>query len=483
MKLAILYALLPLMASAGLVRLPLLNYEAGPSPMWRRDTASWDRVARHASMPNHQLRAAPVNGVCDSGGTQLSGYLDTAADKHFFFWFFEAKNKPANGTAPMVVWLNGGPGCSSMVGALTELGPCLVAPDGKSTVDNPYGWNQNANLLVIDQPVGTGFSHGSMVNNSRSAADDLVAMLLLFYKTYPEYHADDLHVFGESFAGHFIPAIGSAIVDHNARVARAGSKASDPANLHIPLTSIGIGNGLIDPKTQFKYYSKMACDSTYPPVLPQDTCASMDGNHTACASLIDTCYDKQDPQSCRFADNICKIAITDPYDKYVDNNVYDVRKKCGEAKLCYPITEAASQFLNMSWVQHALNAKDTKFQECSGDVYKKFRAGYDYMRSYAGDLAKLLDEGVRTLIYAGDADWICNWYGVKAVMQELEWCGKTSFNAAPDTKWSVGSNAAGELRTASNLSFLRVFEAGHMVPMDQPKAALQMLDGWLAGKL
>ncbi|KAJ2802840.1 hypothetical protein H4R21_002263 [Coemansia helicoidea] len=382
----------------------------------------------------------------------------------------------------MVVWLNGGPGCSSMVGALTALGPCLVAPDGKSTVDNLYGWNQNANFLVIDQPVGTGFSHGSMVNNSMSAADDLVAMLLLFYKTYPEYHADDLHVFGESYAGHYIPAIGSAIVDHNARVARAGSKASDPANLHIPLTSIGIGNGLIDPKTQFKYYSKMACDSTYPPVLSQDTCALMDRNYTACEMVIDGCYDKHDPESCSYASGICDVGIIDLFVQD-GNNIYDVRKKCGEAKLCYPIIDAAGQFLNTPSVQQALNVKDTKFQGCSDNVYKNFIAGYDMMRSYAGELAKLLDGGIRTLIYAGDADWICNWYGVKAAMQELEWCGKTSFNAAPDTKWSVGSNAAGELRTANNLSFLRVFEAGHMVPMDQPKAALQMLDGWLAGKL
>ncbi|KAJ2715083.1 hypothetical protein H4R19_001398 [Coemansia spiralis] len=433
-------------------------------------------------MPNHQLRASTVSGVCDSGTAQLSGYLDTATDKHFFFWFIGAKNKPAYREAPLVVWLNGGPGCSSLLGALTELGPCLVSADGKRTVANPHGWNQNANLLIIDQPTGTGFSYGTPVTDSTSAADDFVALLLLFYKAYPKYYDGGLHVFGESFAGHYISAIGSAIVDHNANA--TGDKSADPAHMHIPLRSLGIGNGLIDPRTQFKYYSKMACDSTYPPVLSKQTCASMDRSYPACAAALDSCYNDHDIKSCNATETLCIEKVELPYILEGDNNnPYDVRKKCEVQPLCYADIGMAGQFLNTTWVQKALNARDTAFQPCSTDVQGKFFESYDLLRSYSGDLARVLDSGIRALLYAGDADWICNWYGVKAMVQELDWSGKAPFNATPDIPWSVAGKPAGELRYAHRLAFLRVFASGHMVPTDQPEAALQMLNGWLAGYL
>ncbi|KAJ2807328.1 hypothetical protein H4R21_000526 [Coemansia helicoidea] len=482
MKAVGLCAVLVLAASAVLATPAHTQRDIGASLKWARNTAGWDRVARVASLPNHQLRASPTKGVCDSGGAQVSGYLDTAADKHFFFWFFEAKNKAAHGNAPLVVWLNGGPGCSSMVGALTELGPCLLAADGTHTDPNPYGWNQNANLLVIDQPVATGFSYGSMVNNSASAADDFVPLLLLFYKAYPEHYAGGLHVFGESFAGHYIPAIGSAIVDHNAKAAPAGSTEVDPAHLRIPLRSVGIGNGMIKPRTQFKYYSTMACRSTYPPVLSEQTCAEMDRNYTACAPAIDACYSDHSAKSCAAADTACVDGVEALYFEEGNNNPYDVRKQ-SEPSHCYAIVDTAGKYLNTPSVQRALNAVDTEFQMCSENVYKKFADDYDTLRDYSGDLATVLDHGIRVLTYAGDADWICNWYGVKAVMQELDWSGKAPFNAASDAQWSVAGKPAGELRAAHGLSFLRIFGAGHMVPMDQPQASLQMLDGWLAGKL
>ncbi|KAJ2526883.1 hypothetical protein IWW43_006162, partial [Coemansia sp. RSA 1935] len=185
--------------------------------LWRRtDTAKdWDNVANHHLLPGYQLRSKNVDGVCDAGVTQMSGYLDTADDKHFFYWFFEAQNQTKGKDTPLVIWLNGGPGCSSLGGLLTALGPCLISDDGNSTTRNPYGWNQNANMLFIDQPTNVGFSYGTPVSNSTAAAEDFVALMQLFYTSYPQYASSELHVFGESYAGHYIPAIGSAIIDHN----------------------------------------------------------------------------------------------------------------------------------------------------------------------------------------------------------------------------------------------------------------------------
>jgi len=95
----------------------------------------------------------------------------------------------------------------------------------------------------------------------------------------------------------------------------------------------------------------------------------------------------------------------------------------------------------------------------------------------------MLENGIRVLIYAGDVDFICNWMGNKAWTKELNWSGKSSFNAAQDYNWEYGSNheIGGKIRSADaitgsgTLTFMQIYQAGHMVPMDQPEAALSML--------
>ncbi|KAJ7900717.1 peptidase S10, serine carboxypeptidase, partial [Mycena olivaceomarginata] len=83
--------------------------------------------------------------LCDTSVKQYSGYLDIADDKHLFFWFFESRNSPS--TDPLVLWLNGGPGCSSSTGLLFELGPCSIANEGKNTTFNKHSWTSSANMI------------------------------------------------------------------------------------------------------------------------------------------------------------------------------------------------------------------------------------------------------------------------------------------------------------------------------------------------
>mmetsp|Transcript_4055 Transcript_4055/g.9666 ORF Transcript_4055/g.9666 Transcript_4055/m.9666 type:complete len:130 (+) Transcript_4055:642-1031(+) len=103
-------------------------------------------------------------------------------------------------------------------------------------------------------------------------------------------------------------------------------------------------------------------------------------------------------------------------------------------------------------------------------------------QSYVADL---LSWGVPALIYAGDADFVCNWYGNKAWTLALDWAGKGDFNAAPDLPWPADAapdgGGWGEARSAGGFTFLRVFGAGHMVPMDQPEASLEMLNTFISG--
>jgi cathepsin A (carboxypeptidase C) len=110
-------------------------------------------------------------------------------------------------------------------------------------------------------------------------------------------------------------------------------------------------------------------------------------------------------------------------------------------------------------------------------VNKDFKL--DWMVNYQNKLPDMLKDGIDVLIYAGDADFICNWYGNKAWTLTLDWSGKDAFNAQEDTAFMVNNAAKGELRSANGFTFFRMYEAGHMTPMDQPEATLQMVNTFI----
>ncbi|CAE6449683.1 unnamed protein product [Rhizoctonia solani] len=174
------------------------------------------------------------------------GYFDVSEDKHLFFWFFEARDNPES--APVAIWLNGGPGCSSNTGLFIELGPCAIVEDGKNTTINKWSWNTNVNMLFIDQPVGVGYSYttGPTMTNSSDAAADMWVLLQMFYRRFGEY-AGELHIAGESYAGVYIPYIARAIWKNNKKV----GDYDGGDFLKISLTSIMIGGGLTHPWYQF----------------------------------------------------------------------------------------------------------------------------------------------------------------------------------------------------------------------------------------
>ncbi|VDP56004.1 unnamed protein product [Schistosoma curassoni] len=123
---------------------------------------------------------------------QFSGYLHGSSDKvNIHYWLVEAASSPAS--APLIVWLNGGPGCSSLEGLLTENGPYLIA-----------------NVLYLEAPAGVGFSYSTAPSQTwdddRTALDNYHA-LLHFLKKFPEYEGRRLFVTGESYAGVYVPTL------------------------------------------------------------------------------------------------------------------------------------------------------------------------------------------------------------------------------------------------------------------------------------
>jgi cathepsin A (carboxypeptidase C) len=160
--------------------------------------------------------AAGAATLCDASVTQHTGYYkltDGALPKNYFYWAFESRSSPSD---PVVLWMTGGPGCSSEVALFGENGPCQVTSDGTATTNNPYSWNSNATLIYIDQPSGTGFSFGSgMDHDEAGVAADMYNFLQQFFIAHPEYSARDFFVFGESYAGHYVPAVTHLIWKNN----------------------------------------------------------------------------------------------------------------------------------------------------------------------------------------------------------------------------------------------------------------------------
>ena len=121
--------------------------------------------------------------------------------------------------------------------------------------------------------------------------------------------------------------------------------------------------------------------------------------------------------------------------------------------------------------------------DCNRAVALSFELSGDWMQSFETKIPDQLASGIRVLIYAGDQDYICNWLGNQAWVRALPWAHAGEFNTAAVKNWTVGNEAAGTVQSAYNLTFLRVFGAGHMVPLDQPMASLLMLDAFLKGEL
>ncbi|GAB1320309.1 hypothetical protein MFIFM68171_10519 [Madurella fahalii] len=439
--------------------------------LWVQDTDGESHREVGGRLEDFNLRVKSVDpsklGV--DSVKQYSGYLDDEAnDKHLFYWFFESRNDPKND--PVVLWLNGGPGCSSLTGLFLELGPSSIDKKLK-VVNNEFSWNNNASVIFLDQPVNVGYSYsGSSVSNTIAAGKDVYALLTLFFHQFPEYAKQDFHIAGESYAGHYIPVFASEILSHK--------------NRNINLKSVLIGNGLTDGLTQYEYYRPMACgEGGYPAVLGESECRSMDNALPRCQSLIRNCYESGSVWSCVPASIYCNNAMIGPYQR-TGQNVYDIRGKCEDSSnLCYSALGWISDYLNQQSVMDALGVEVSSYESCNFDINRNFLFQGDWMQPFHRLVPKILEE-IPVLIYAGDADYICNWLGNQAWTEALEWPGQKDFNKASvkDLKLTGADKEYGKVKASGNFTFMRVYQAGHMVPMDQPENSLDFLNRWLGGE-
>lgn len=357
-----------------------------------------------------------------------------------------------------------------MTGLFMELGPSTIDKNIK-IVNNPHSWNNNASVIFLDQPVNTGYSYSSSsVSTTVAASKDVFAFLTLFFKQYPEYATQDFHIAGESYAGHYIPVFAADIL----------SQESD-----INLKSVLIGNGLTDPLTQNHYYRPMACgEGGYDAVLEESVCKEMDDAIPECDKLVQACYD--DPTntaSCVKGANFCNSALLNPYQQ-TGRNVYDVREPCEDQEnLCYPVQGYISDWLNQQSVMDGVGAEVDSFDSCSGEINSAFSNAGDWNQPFHRKVTELLEK-IPVLIYAGDADYICNWLGNKAWTDALEWAGHDEYKGKPlgDILLGGNGNVTGQVKNHGGLAFIAIHEAGHMLPYDQPEAGLDFFNRWLSGE-
>ena len=139
-----------------------------------------------------------------------SSYVNVTSEDWLFYWFFESK-EAAGEKAPLMLWSNGGPGCSAMEGATTENGPMVLDMIKQSYAisvgelsDNPYSWVNQANILYVDQPryVGFSFGYGKYVDNSVDAGKDIVTFLLGWMELFPDFIGREVILSSESYGGH-----------------------------------------------------------------------------------------------------------------------------------------------------------------------------------------------------------------------------------------------------------------------------------------
>ncbi|MEW5315793.1 MAG: hypothetical protein WDW38_007198 [Sanguina aurantia] len=393
--------------------------------------------------------------------TRVAGYftLDRTYDARMFYFYFQARNPTPE--TPVVLWMTGGPGCSSELAVFYENGPYTINADMTLT-ENKFGWDVNSHMIFIDQPIGTGFSYSEderdRVFDEKTVGDDMLDFLQEFFAVHPEIADNDFFVTGESYAGHYVPTVAHRIWAAN----RDGEGRS------IALAGIAIGNGLTDPAIQYGAYGPFALQNK---LISQSVHDGMQFLYPLCRWGANLCTSTGWDWVCGIALTYCQattfgtVLALNP-----GINVYDITKQC-EGALCYDFT-LADQYLNSKAVRAQLHVNRT-WEGCSMDVNADFFS--DISRAYDGLLPEMLADGIRVLIYAGERDLICNWLGNLRWVDSLAWDGAAEWALTSEEPWQSDGKVAGSVRSSGPLTFLKVARAGHMVPMDQPQAALDMI--------
>ncbi|KAF2857525.1 serine carboxypeptidase [Piedraia hortae CBS 480.64] len=406
-----------------------------------------------------------------------AGHLEITPEHHgnMFFWFL--RNRHISDRRRTVIWLNGGPGCSSLDGAMMEIGPYRVQKDGNLHVVEG-SWDEFANVLFVDNPVGVGFSYvdgDSYLHELDDMAAQFITFLEKWFAVFPEHSKDDLYLAGESYAGQYIPYIAKALLDRNDRTG---------SDQQWNLTGLLIGNGWISAPEQYRAYLQFAYQEGLVERGSPEDASALDQQAKCMTDLENGGKDHVDMTSC---DAILRDILRTTQTEKQCFNMYDVRLRdsypqCGMN--WPPDLEYVTPYLRRQDVLDALHVNKDKhggWTECNGQVGQQFTARNSQPSS---KLFPNLLERVRILLFSGDKDLICNHIGTENFIAGMTWNGAKGMElspgvTAPRRDWEFEGQPAGQYQTARNLTYLRFYNASHMVPFDHPRRARDMLDRFM----
>ncbi|XP_076893739.1 serine carboxypeptidase-like 31 [Bidens hawaiensis] len=453
-------------------------------------------VARNGKLSNEkETRVENVEDLVTSLPGQpnvdfkhYAGYV-TVNEKNgraLFYWFYEAWTLPDE--KPLVLWLNGGPGCSSVgYGATQEIGPFIVSTDGKGLHLNPYSWNREANMLFLESPVGVGFSYSNTTKDYDSLGDDITAkdayaFLHNWFLKFPSYKNRPFYIAGESYAGKYVPELAGLIYDKN----RVSSQ-------YINLKGILLGNpetndaedwkGLID----YAWSHAVVSDETHK--IIRDNCDfnsndtwSNDDCSQAVAEVLAQ-YKEIDIYS--LYTSVC-IGNSAYADNSNNNKAMEVVFKKSSSKMMPRIMggydpcldDYAKNYYNKPEVQKALHVGDglklKNWTICNMDIFYGWAETKD---SVLPIYKKLIDAKLIIWVYSGDTDGRVPVLSTRYSLSSL---------GLPITQawrpWYHQKQVAGWIQEYEGLTFATFRGAGHAVPIFKPSETLAFFTSFLLGE-
>uniref|UniRef100_A0A803MNB9 Carboxypeptidase n=1 Tax=Chenopodium quinoa TaxID=63459 RepID=A0A803MNB9_CHEQI len=388
---------------------------------------------------------------------------------------------------PLILWLNGGPGCSSVgYGAVVELGPLKVDETGVGLLFNNFSWITEANLLFVESPVGVGFSYTNTSSDLTKLDDEFVAedaysFLVNWFGRYPQFKNQDFFLAGESYAGHYVPQLAELIFDRN---------KDQTMNLKINLKGFLVGN----PETDDFYDSKGLLEYAW--------------SHTV---ISDDMYNKT-KEVCDFKTlywpKECVTAMNLVYGKYKEIDFYNIyapiclsnstsseayytnkeenyglrrpRIYSGGYDPCY--SNYAETYFNRADVQTSLRANanrgtsntSVKWNVCNDNILNTYNAT---VQSVLSIYKKLMQGGLKIWVYSGDVDGRVPVIGTRYWVESLGLPIKT-----PWRSWYHQHQVGGRLVEYEGLTLVTVRGAGHLVPLNKPSEALALIHSFLTGE-
>ncbi|XP_076893008.1 serine carboxypeptidase 24-like isoform X2 [Bidens hawaiensis] len=352
---------------------------------------------------NDRIIALP--GQPEVAFSQFSGYI-TVNKKHgraLFYWLTEAAT-PNPLLKPLVLWLNGGPGCSSIAyGASEEIGPFRINKNASSLSLNTYSWNKEVNILFLESPAGVGFSYTNTSSNLKDSGDkrtasDTLRFLIRWMSRFPQYKYREFYISGESYAGHYVPQLAEKIHNYN-------------KNHHNPIINLKgfmVGNAVTDFKydnigtVEYWWTHSIISDTTYKSIMNSCNFTSRKYNEKCDKALyyawdhefgeIDE-YNIYTPSCTKFSRNHKTRRLKNPL----------VRRRASGYDPC--IEKRAEKYYNRHDVQRAMHANYTripyKWTACSNEILENWK---DSQFSMLPTYKKLMSAGYRIWVFSGDTD-------------------------------------------------------------------------------